>query len=94
MYLKQISIYYFQINWRPVIGGFTLQFFFAAFILKSKVGYKIFEFLGKQVQTFLMFTDKGSQFVFGDKYTDHIFAMKVSYLQAHYYTSVVVGCFK
>jgi nucleoside permease NupC len=61
-----------------VIGGFTLQFFFAALILKWNVGYQIVEFLGQQVQTFLTFTDKGSEFVFGAKYTDHLFAMKVN----------------
>ncbi|CAG2229477.1 SLC28A [Mytilus edulis] len=66
-----------KVNWRPVIGGFTLQFFFAAIILKWSVGFQIFEFLGKQVQTFLKFTDKGTEFVFGEKYTEHLFAMKI-----------------
>ena len=61
-----------------MIGGFTLQFFFAALILKWNVGYQIVEFLGQQVQTFLTFTDKGAEFVFGAKYTDHLFAMKVN----------------
>ncbi|CAC5393511.1 SLC28A [Mytilus coruscus] len=66
-----------KVKWRPVLGGFTLQFFFAALILKWSVGFQIFEFLGKQVQTFLMFTDKGTEFVFGPKYTEHLFAMKI-----------------
>lgn len=29
-------------------------------------------------QTFLGYTDAGAQFVFGEKYTDHFFAFKVS----------------
>ncbi|XP_046373166.2 solute carrier family 28 member 3-like isoform X2 [Haliotis rufescens] len=66
-----------QVRWRPVLGGFTLQFYFAVLILKWDIGYRVFYFLGKEIQKFLAFTDFGSKFVFGDKYTDHIFAMKV-----------------
>ncbi|XP_067649250.1 uncharacterized transporter HI_0519-like [Haliotis asinina] len=66
-----------QVRWRPVLGGFTLQFYFAVIILKWDIGYKVFQFLGQEIQKFLSFTDYGSKFVFGDKYIDHIFAMKV-----------------
>ncbi|XP_011439738.3 uncharacterized transporter HI_0519 [Magallana gigas] len=66
-----------KVNWRPVLGGLALQFFFAAMILKWDVGQAVFEFLGNQVQTFLEFTNTGTKFVFGDKYTDHPFAMVV-----------------
>ncbi|XP_041367235.1 solute carrier family 28 member 3-like [Gigantopelta aegis] len=66
-----------KVNWRPVVGGLTLQFYFAVLILKWDVGYKVFRFLGHEVQTFLSYTDYGSEFVFGKKYIDHIFAMKV-----------------
>ncbi|XP_062600358.1 solute carrier family 28 member 3-like isoform X1 [Saccostrea cucullata] len=66
-----------KVNWRPVFGGLALQFFFAALILKWSVGQAVFEFLGNQVQTFLSFTNTGTKFVFGDKYTDHPFAMMV-----------------
>lgn len=68
---------FIQVNWRPVLGGLALQFFFAAMILKWDVGQAVFEFLGNQVQTFLEFTNTGTKFVFGDKYTDHPFAMVV-----------------
>ena len=66
-----------QVRWRPVVGGLTLQFYFAVIILKWDVGYKVFQFLGHEVQSFLSYTDYGSEFVFGKKYVDHIFAMKV-----------------
>ncbi|ESO84568.1 hypothetical protein LOTGIDRAFT_132040, partial [Lottia gigantea] len=66
-----------QIKWRPVLGGFTLQFFLAVMILKWDVGYKLFHFLGGVVQVFLSYTDVGSKMVFGDKFMDHFFAMKV-----------------
>ncbi|XP_069109909.1 uncharacterized transporter HI_0519-like isoform X1 [Argopecten irradians] len=66
-----------KVNWRPVAGGLLLQFFFASLILKLDVGYTAFKFLGDKIQIFLSFTNNGTQFVFGEKYTDHFFAMKV-----------------
>ncbi|KAK7483948.1 hypothetical protein BaRGS_00024832 [Batillaria attramentaria] len=66
-----------RVNWRPVIGGFVLQFCFATLILKWDVGYKVFSFLGEEARKFLAYTDVGAEFVFGKKFTDHIFAMKV-----------------
>ncbi|XP_048753840.1 solute carrier family 28 member 3-like isoform X2 [Ostrea edulis] len=71
------SVHPTKVIWRPVLGGLALQFFFAALILKTDVGQAVFEFLGTQVQTFLSFTNTGTKFVFGDKYTDHPFAMMV-----------------
>lgn len=79
---------FIQVNWRPVFGGLALQFFFAAMILKWDVGQAVFEFLGNQVQTFLEFTNTGTKFVFGDKYTDHPFAMVVCNRQ--YYDLLLV----
>ncbi|XP_072032376.1 solute carrier family 28 member 3-like [Amphiura filiformis] len=66
-----------HVNWRPVVWGMVLQFAFGLFILRTKLGFMIFDFLGELVQTFLAYTDKGSIFLFGDKYTDHFFAFKV-----------------
>ncbi|OWF39347.1 solute carrier family 28 member 3-like [Mizuhopecten yessoensis] len=66
-----------KVNWRPVAGGLLLQFFFASLILKLSVGYTAFKFLGDKIQIFLSFTNTGTEFVFGEKYTDHFFAMKV-----------------
>ena len=61
-----------------MIGGLLLQFYFAVIILKWNIGYEFFRWLGEKVQTFLSFTDYGSEFVFGPKFMDHIFAMKVN----------------
>lgn len=84
---------FIQVNWRPVFGGLALQFFFAAMILKWDVGQAVFEFLGNQVQTFLEFTNTGTKFVFGDKYTDHPFAMVVCNRQYYYLLLVLVISF-
>lgn len=42
--------------------------------MRVEFGYKLFKFLGEQVTTFLGYTNRGSQLVFGEKYTDHYFA--------------------
>ena len=61
-----------------MIWGMALQFILGLFILRTNVGFRIFDFLGDFVQTFLEYTDEGSIFVFGDTYQDHFFAFKVS----------------
>ncbi|XP_072045726.1 solute carrier family 28 member 3-like [Amphiura filiformis] len=66
-----------HVKWRPVIWGMALQFIMGLFILRTKVGFSIFEFLGTLTQHFMQYTDKGARFVFGDNYTDHFFAFKV-----------------
>lgn len=90
---------FIQVNWRPVLGGLALQFFFAAMILKWDVGQAVFEFLGNQVQTFLEFTNTGTKFVFGDKYTDHPFAMvvcnnKIITWTSYFFSVIVFNVFK
>merc|ERR1719445_2204668 len=55
-----------KIAWRPVVWGCVLQWVFAYFILKTKAGEDLFDFLGESVQTLLAYTTVGSQFVFGE----------------------------
>ncbi|XP_004440884.1 PREDICTED: solute carrier family 28 member 3-like [Ceratotherium simum simum] len=66
-----------KVNWRPVFWGIGLQFLLGLIILRTDPGLRAFQWLGKQVQTFLEYTDAGAAFVFGEKYTDHFFAFKV-----------------
>ena len=73
---KRISVYV-QVKWRPVIWGFLLQFIFAVVILRTTWGYDAFNFLGDRIKEFLVYTDAGSIFVFGELYTNHFFAFKV-----------------
>ncbi|CAH6796439.1 Slc28a3 [Phodopus roborovskii] len=69
-----------RVYWRPVFWGIGLQFLLGLLILRTKPGFIAFDWLGKQVQTFLGYTDTGAMFVFGEKYTDHFFAFKVGWL--------------
>ncbi|XP_006759560.2 PREDICTED: solute carrier family 28 member 3 [Myotis davidii] len=71
------SKYPTKVYWRPVFWGIGLQFLLGLLILRTKPGYIAFDWLGKQVQTFLEFTNAGASFVFGEKYTDHFFAFKI-----------------
>nr|XP_019605651.1 PREDICTED: solute carrier family 28 member 3 [Rhinolophus sinicus] len=71
------SKYPTKVYWRPVFWGIGLQFLLGLLILRTEPGFVAFEWLGKQVQTFLEYTNAGSSFVFGEKYTDHFFAFKV-----------------
>lgn len=53
------------INWKTVGWGLGLQFVLALFVLKTEIGHKIFEFLGKLVNELLGFSKEGAAFVFG-----------------------------
>ncbi|XP_063996517.1 solute carrier family 28 member 3 [Pogoniulus pusillus] len=66
-----------RVAWRPVFSGIGMQFILGLLILRTKVGFHAFNWLGIQIQTFLAYSDTGAKFVFGDKYTDHFFAFKV-----------------
>ncbi|XP_037229616.1 solute carrier family 28 member 3 [Falco biarmicus] len=71
------SKYPTRVAWRPVVSGIGMQFILGLLILRTKVGFDVFNWLGIQVQTFLEYSDTGAKFVFGEKYTDHFFAFKV-----------------
>jgi pyrimidine nucleoside transport protein len=65
-----------KINWHILIVGIEMQFILGVILLKTEFGYQLFKFVSEQVTTFLAFTNKGSELVFGEKYTDHPFAFK------------------
>ncbi|CAK6433914.1 unnamed protein product [Pipistrellus nathusii] len=71
------SKYPTKVYWRPVFWGIGLQFLLGLIILRTEPGFIAFDWLGKQVQTFLEYTNAGASFVFGEKYTDHFFAFKI-----------------
>ncbi|XP_061199891.1 solute carrier family 28 member 3 isoform X1 [Neopsephotus bourkii] len=71
------SKYPTRVAWRPVFSGIGMQFILGLLILRTKVGFDVFNWLGIQTQTFLEYSDTGAKFVFGEKYMDHFFAFKV-----------------
>ncbi|GAB1298265.1 Solute carrier family 28 member 3 [Apodemus speciosus] len=66
-----------RVYWRPVFWGIGLQFLLGLLIIRTRPGFVAFDWMGRQVQTFLGYTDAGAMFVFGEKYTDHFFAFKI-----------------
>lgn len=78
------------VKWRPVFWGIMLQFIFALIILRWGIGYQAFQWLGDRVMEFLAYTDDGAIFVFGTKFTDHFFAMKVLPVIVFFSTAVSV----
>ncbi|XP_044876842.1 solute carrier family 28 member 3 isoform X2 [Mauremys mutica] len=71
------SKYPTKVAWRPVFWGIGLQFILGLVTLRTKAGFDVFNWLGRQIQIFLEYSDDGAKFVFGEKYTDHLFAFKV-----------------
>jgi len=71
-----------KINWRLVGTGLALQIIFALLVLKVPFVASIFDWISDKVVTFLNFSEKGAEFLFGGLVTDmdtfgYIFAFKV-----------------
>jgi CNT family concentrative nucleoside transporter len=54
------------VNWRTIAWGFGLQVLLAILVLKVDAVYQVFEEVGRSVKTFISFSDKGAEFVFGN----------------------------
>ncbi len=71
-----------KIDWRLVGTGLALQIIFALLVLKVPFVASIFDWISDKVVTFLNFSEKGAEFLFGGLVTDmdtfgYIFAFKV-----------------
>lgn len=53
--------------WQTIIVGMLAQFLLALFVLRSKAGYDIFDFIAYLAKTLLGFSAAGTQFLFNDK---------------------------
>ena len=60
-----------------MIWGILLQFYLGFIIIRWRIGFQAFQWLGTQISTLFAYTDVGSKFVFGEKYTDHMIVFKV-----------------
>ena len=78
-----------------MLGGIILQALFGLLVLRSKFGYQLFKWIGDEVKKFLYFTNNGTKLVFGDKFDDHYFAMRVKNLIILFkYTKTVINTFR
>ncbi|XP_045170393.2 solute carrier family 28 member 3-like [Mercenaria mercenaria] len=91
-----------KVNWHAVFWGIALQYIFALMILRTVWGYNIFKWLGDRATEFLEYVVAGAEFVFGQSYEDHYFAMKVlstiifffSFINILYYLGVMQAIIK
>ncbi|XP_041367546.1 solute carrier family 28 member 3-like [Gigantopelta aegis] len=79
-----------KVNWHPVFWGMAIQYVFACLILKTWWGYETFKWLGDRVSELLSYSNSGAIFVFGEKYTDHVFAFKVLPVIIYFSTMISV----
>ena len=70
-------------NWQTVLWGIALQFLFAMCVLRWSAGYEAFKWLGDRVTEFLAYSNAGAKFIFGESYTDHLFAFQVDSFLFH-----------
>ena len=59
---------YFQIRWRPVICGFTMQILMGVVVLRWQTGYDIVKWTSDKLIAFIEFTYHGSGMVYGDPF--------------------------
>ena len=59
-----------RVNWRLVFWGLGLQLIFAVVILKTRVGFVLFDVARKAFDAVIGFSDKGAEFVFGKLVND------------------------
>lgn len=55
-----------RLSYKTILGGISLQFFFALVVLRTGVGHQIFYWVGRGAEKLINFTGDGSRFVFGD----------------------------
>lgn len=53
------------VRWRTIVCGIAIQLVLALIVLKSKLGYQVFDAVGSTIKRFLEFTGVGAKFVFG-----------------------------
>ncbi|EXJ87324.1 CNT family concentrative nucleoside transporter [Capronia epimyces CBS 606.96] len=59
-----------KIRWHTVIGGMLTQFVIAVFVLRTKAGYDIFNFISGLARDLLGFADQGTSFLTADSVID------------------------
>ncbi|XP_069078442.1 sodium/nucleoside cotransporter 1 [Pleurodeles waltl] len=76
VFLFICSKHHRAVSWRAVLWGLGLQFALGLFIIRTEPGFQAFQFLGREIQTFLNYTTIGSGFVFGQTLIKDVFAFQ------------------
>ena len=68
-----------QVQWRPVVFGFGLQFVMGILVLRTTWGFNAVKWLANEITEFINFAMEGAAIVFGDPtLLLHPFAFTVS----------------
>ncbi|XP_077992263.1 solute carrier family 28 member 3-like [Glandiceps talaboti] len=78
-----------RVQWKTVFWGVGLQIFLGIFIIRTTAGFETFTILGDGIDTFLAYTDVGTEFVVGKPLEVHFFLFKV--LPVIIFCSYVIG---
>ncbi|RUS69629.1 hypothetical protein EGW08_022616, partial [Elysia chlorotica] len=66
-----------KIKWKQIVWSLIFQFVLYVVMLRIEFGRQIFELISDGMVDFLNHANAGSEFVFGEKYTNHPFALQV-----------------
>ncbi|CAF1263128.1 unnamed protein product, partial [Didymodactylos carnosus] len=50
----------------------------ATFVIRTSIGYQLFDFLGNEVSKFIGYVDVGAEFVYGESFKDHYFVFRLT----------------
>ncbi|XP_044518098.1 sodium/nucleoside cotransporter 2-like [Gracilinanus agilis] len=70
------SKHHHAVSWRAVFWGLMLEFILGLLVIRTDPGFAAFQWLGKQIQIFLGYTEAGSSFVFGNTLIKDVFAFQ------------------
>uniref|UniRef100_F6Z964 Sodium/nucleoside cotransporter n=1 Tax=Monodelphis domestica TaxID=13616 RepID=F6Z964_MONDO len=74
--LFAFSKHHHAVSWRAVFWGLMLEFVLGLLVIRTDPGFAAFQWLGKQIQIFLGYTEAGSSFVFGNTLIKDVFAFQ------------------
>ncbi|KAL6452207.1 Slc28a3 Solute carrier family 28 member 3 [Candida maltosa Xu316] len=81
-----------KINWNPVIGGMLMQFIVALFVLRTKCGYDVFNFISTLARELLGFAKDGVAFLTNADVANYVLpavAFFVAFVHIWYYFGVI-----
>ncbi len=91
-FLTSVSVA-FQVIWRPVLWGFTLQFVIGLLVLRWQAGYDAVSWASDQIMKFIYYSLEGAAVTFGDPFLIlHAFVFVVSGSCHHLRNCISSGC--
>lgn len=84
-------MFFFQIDYRPVVLGVIFQFLLGLFCIRWEVGRNIFTCFGDKVATFLNYSKAGASFVYGEFIVEEEIVFGFAVLSVIYFFSFFIS---